>query len=70
MFAENRRLERREDVFSQLEEAGFVIDQIVDYTAAEDAEIFLEGTGSLVLDRVNRNAYCALSPRSDERFVY
>ena len=66
MFAENRRLERREDILLKLEEAGFVINQIVDYTSAEDEAIFLEGTGSLLLDRVNRNAYCALSPRSDE----
>ena len=66
MFAENRRLERREDVLLKIEEAGFVINQIIDYTSAEDEHIFLEGTGSLMLDRVNRNAYCALSPRSDE----
>ena len=66
MFAENRRLERREDVFGMLEDAGFVIENIVDYTAAEDDKLFLEGTGSLLLDRVHRKAYCALSPRADE----
>ncbi len=66
MFAENRRLERREDVLLKLEEQGFVINNIVDYTSAEDEHIFLEGTGSLLLDRVNRKAYCALSPRADE----
>ncbi|WP_034043373.1 citrulline utilization hydrolase CtlX [Wocania ichthyoenteri] len=66
MFAENRRLERREDVLFQLEEEGFVINQIVDYTSAEDEDVFLEGTGSVILDRVNRKAYCALSPRADE----
>ena len=66
MFAENRRLERREDVFDTLEEAGFVIENIVDYTSAEDDKLFLEGTGSLLLDRVHRKAYCALSPRADE----
>ena len=66
MFAENRRLERREDVLIQLEEEGFVINQIVDYTSAEEESVFLEGTGSLLLDRVNRKAYCALSPRADE----
>ena len=66
MFAENRRLERREDVLLQLEEQGFEINQIVDYTKAEDEYVFLEGTGSVVLDRVNRKAYCALSPRADE----
>ncbi len=66
MFAENRRLERREDVLETLESHGFEINQIVDYTSAEEENIFLEGTGSLLLDRVNRKAYCALSPRADE----
>lgn len=66
MFAKNRRLERREDVLQILEEKGFVINNVIDYTSAEDEAVFLEGTGSLVLDRVNRKAYCALSPRSDE----
>ncbi|MCO4821963.1 MAG: amidinotransferase [Flavobacteriaceae bacterium] len=66
MFAENRRLERREDVLFKLEEAGFHIEHIVDYRTAEDEGLFLEGTGSLLLDRVNRKAYCALSERADE----
>ncbi|WP_418263920.1 citrulline utilization hydrolase CtlX [Flavobacterium faecale] len=66
MFAENRRLERREDILDLLEEEGFVIDNIVDYSSAEEDELFLEGTGSIVLDRANEKAYCALSPRADE----
>ncbi|WMI66053.1 arginine deiminase-related protein [Aestuariibaculum sp. YM273] len=66
MFAENRRLERREEVLLAVEEAGFVIHDVVDYTEAEMEGVFLEGTGSLLLDRVNRKAYCALSPRADE----
>lgn len=66
MFAENRRLERREDILEILEEKGFVINNVVDYTSAESENIFLEGTGSIILDRVNRKAYCALSPRADE----
>ncbi len=66
MFAENRRRERREDVLDALEESGFRIDNIVDYSSAEEDGYFLEGTGSMVLDRVNGKAYCALSPRSDE----
>ncbi|WP_372755589.1 citrulline utilization hydrolase CtlX [Mariniflexile sp.] len=66
MFAENRRLERREDVLEAVENAGFVINNIVDYTDAETEEVFLEGTGSVVLDRVNQKAYCALSARADE----
>ncbi|MCR9182624.1 MAG: arginine deiminase-related protein [Flavobacteriaceae bacterium] len=69
MFAENRRRERREEVILQLENEGFKIKNIVDYSAAEKEELFLEGTGSLVLDRVNRKAYCALSPRADEELL-
>jgi hypothetical protein len=69
MFAENRRSERREDILDLLEDHGFVIDNIVDYTSAEEDGIFLEGTGSLVLDRENGKAYCALSPRADEELV-
>ena len=66
MFAKNRRMERREDVLDQLEAEGFRIDSVVDYTAAEQSGFYLEGTGSLLLDRVNQKAYCALSPRADE----
>jgi hypothetical protein len=66
MFAENRRQERREDILDTLEEKGFIINNIMDYTSAEEDGFFLEGTGSLVLDRENGKAYCALSPRADE----
>ncbi|MDT0607968.1 citrulline utilization hydrolase CtlX [Croceitalea rosinachiae] len=66
MFAENRRRERREDIFDILEKEGFKIDNIVDYTAAEEDGIFLEGTGSILKDRVQQKAYCALSERANE----
>jgi hypothetical protein len=66
MFAENRRLERREEILDLLEEKGFVVENVVDYTSAEEDGIFLEGTGSILLDRENSKAYCALSPRADE----
>lgn len=66
MFAENRRAERREEILDILEDKGFVINNIVDYTSAEEDGFFLEGTGSLLLDRENNKAYCALSPRADE----
>jgi len=69
MFAENRRAERREDILDILEEKGFKINDIVDYTSAEEDGIFLEGTGSLLLDRANGKAYCALSPRADEELM-
>jgi hypothetical protein len=66
MFAENRRQERREDILDTLENQGFQIAEIMDYTEAETDGFFLEGTGSIVLDRENSKAYCALSPRADE----
>jgi len=66
MFAQNRRLERREEILDLLEENDFQIENIIDYTSAEQENIFLEGTGSIVLDRTNKKAYCALSPRSNE----
>ncbi|WP_114310912.1 citrulline utilization hydrolase CtlX [Winogradskyella arenosi] len=66
MFAENRRRERRDEIFVRLEEEGFLIENIIDYTSAEHEGYFLEGTGSVILDRTNRKAYCALSPRADE----
>jgi hypothetical protein len=66
MFAENRRKERREDILDVLEEEGFVINEVIDYTAAEKDGLFLEGTGSIIMDRVHQKAYCALSDRADE----
>lgn len=66
MFAENRRKERREELLDRLEQEGFEITNIMDYTSAEEDHFFLEGTGSIIMDRVNRKAYCALSPRADE----
>ncbi len=66
MFAENRRLERRADILDILESHGFTINNVIDYTSAEEEHVFLEGTGSIILDRVNQKAYCALSPRADE----
>jgi len=66
MFAENRRRERREDILDFLEEKGLEINNVIDYTSAEVEGVFLEATGSMALDRVNKKAYCALSDRADE----
>jgi len=66
MFAENRRLERKESIIEAIESEGFTINNVVDYTAAEKEGYFLEGTGSILLDRSNHKAYCALSARADE----
>lgn len=68
MFAPNRRAERREEIFEILrDEHGFFYDEIVDFTEFEEHDKFLEGTGSIVLDRIHRKAYAALSVRTDER---
>ncbi|MGB5204338.1 citrulline utilization hydrolase CtlX [Eudoraea sp.] len=69
MFAENRRKERREDILDILEANGFLIENIIDYTSAEKEGLFLEGTGSILMDRVNQKAYCALSDRAHEELV-
>ena len=69
MFAKNRRKERREDVFEFLSKNNFQITEKVDYTYFEKQEKHLEGTGSLVLDRVNKKAYCALSERSNSELL-
>lgn len=66
MLAPNRRLERRLDIIETLDrEHGFHVSRTIDLTHREVEEKFLEGTGSLVLDRRNRIAYACLSPRTD-----
>ncbi|MFT4031907.1 MAG: arginine deiminase-related protein [Siphonobacter sp.] len=65
MQAENRRLERREDILSRLEKR-FYINRRVDLSAFEKEGKFLEGTGSMVLDRKYKIAYACLSPRTDK----
>ncbi len=70
MCAENRRDERREDILDALvDEYGFVIEEIKDFTEFEDHDKFLEGTGSMVLDRENKICYAAISIRTDEMAV-
>ena len=66
MFAENRRLERKDSILEAVEAEGFNIETVVDYTEAESDGYYLEGTGSILLDRENQKAYCALSARADE----
>jgi hypothetical protein len=65
MLASNRRLERRDDLLPYLNAQGFQIQQVIDLTHYEANSKFLEGTGSLVLDRIHRVAYACLSPRTD-----
>ena len=63
MFAHNRRQER-EKLMVRLD--GMHFSEVIDLTAYEADRRFLEGTGSLVLDREHRMAYACLSPRTDE----
>jgi hypothetical protein len=65
MLAPNRRLERREEVIRTVTEGGYRTSRTVDLSHRENQAKFLEGTGSLVLDRANRVAYACLSPRTD-----
>lgn len=62
MFAENRRLERRDDIINQIKER-FNITEIVDYSETEKDNLFLEGTGSMIFDHDNKLAYGSVSLR-------
>ncbi|MDJ0814108.1 MAG: arginine deiminase-related protein [Woeseiaceae bacterium] len=65
MEARNRRLERRPDIIERLgEDHGFVVSEVVDLSGHEDEEQYLEGTGSMVLDRSGHVAYACLSSRT------
>lgn len=65
MFAENRRAERRPEI-AQLLSDHFVMHDVLDFTPYEEQKLFLEGTGSMVLDRDLRICYACLSPRTDK----
>ena len=66
MLAENRRQERRADLLETISSRlGFRIARVLDLTHHESGGKFLEGTGSLVLDRAHRIAYACVSPRTD-----
>lgn len=71
MFAENRRRERRYDVIEMLKE-NYRVQDIIDYSGLEPDGLFLEGTGAMVLDHIDRVAYVTKSNRADpvalERF--
>lgn len=65
MEAENRRTERRTEVIEQLSATGaFVVREILDLSGHEEAGHYLEGTGSMVLDRANHVVYACLSSRT------
>ncbi|MEJ8843427.1 arginine deiminase-related protein [Lacibacter sp. H375] len=65
MYATNRRAERKQHVLDTIA-AKFDVKKQIDFTTKEKEDLFLEGTGSMVLDRDNRIAYACLSPRTDK----
>ena len=65
MFAENRRLERRQDIL-ELIKSQFKVEEIIDLSASERDNRFLEGTGSMIFDHDNKIAYGSVSLRLDE----
>jgi hypothetical protein len=68
MFAVNRRLERKQHVLDTIKQK-FHVTQMLDLSISENENIFLEGTGSMVLDRENRIVYACLSPRTDKKVL-
>ena len=68
MFSKNRRLERREDIIEGLKENYHVIHRI-HLESAENVGQYLEGTGSLILDRVNKIAYACRSIRTNDKLL-
>lgn len=68
MFAVNRRLERKDAVLDTIKN-NFSVTEIIDLTKSESNGLFLEGTGSMVLDREHKIVYACLSPRTDEKLL-
>ena len=66
MYAESRRKEKNKSFIDKLNNNGFNYTLLNDYTNYEEDDVFLEGTGSVVLDRTNKVAYCSISKRSDQ----
>ncbi len=64
MQAKNRRLERRSDIIDDLR-TKFHVEVVLDFTHFEKENKFLEGTGSMVLDRMYRTSYACISPRTN-----
>ena len=65
MFSPSRRRERRQDIIEMLK-AEYRVQDVVDFSGLEWDNLFLEGTGAMVLDHINRIAYTAISNRASE----
>ena len=66
MFSKNRRKEKRKDLTEKLKNKGYNISKIIDLSSYEKKKQYLEGTGSMILDRKNKICYAALSIRTNE----
>ena len=67
MFATNRRVERRSDIIESIQNQGFEVAEIDDWSSSENQSFFLEGTGSMIFDHDNKIAYGSVSLRLDEK---
>ncbi len=65
MYSQSRRRERRTDVIEMLK-SEYRVQDVIDFSGLENDELYLEGTGAMVLDHINRIAYTAKSNRSNE----
>ncbi len=68
MYSNLRRRERRQDIVEELRK-HYRVTEMIDYSAFEDKGCYLEGTGSLVLDHLNKLAYVSLSNRSNPKVI-
>ncbi|MGB9473450.1 MAG: arginine deiminase-related protein [Candidatus Udaeobacter sp.] len=69
MYSNLRRRERRQDIVTGLRNY-YRVTEVIDYSMFEDEDCYLEGTGSLVLDHLNKLAYVSLSRRSDPKVIH
>ena len=65
MYAFNRQMEVSKAPIEFLKSKGFLFSDQIDFTSFISSNVYLEGTGSMVLDRVNKIAYCARSERTN-----
>ena len=68
MYSALRRRERRQDIVEELRK-HYRVAEVIDYSAFEDEGCYLEGTGSLVFDHLNKFAYVSLSNRSNPKVI-
>src|SRR5579875_1426379 len=68
MFAANRRIEVRTDLIQTLKDE-FVVTNVEDWSTYERDQLFLEGTGSMIIDHENKTVYACLSPRTNKALL-